>query len=171
MGKTKIISTLGKVALNAVAPDVLEQGTKIINNQLEKRKEYIKIPDVKSVDIEDAKATLDRYNFNHSEVPVQPDVKYASANPNTIVKLVPKENTSVAPNTFVKMYYIDEQTIISSKILVQEAENAKASKKQKRQDRIQNVIGTTSNVSANIGKKLHLKKTKKVEIEINDDQI
>ncbi len=171
MGKTKIISTLGKVALNAVAPDVLEQGTKMINNQLEKRNEYIKIPDVKSVDIEDAKATLDKYNFNHSEVPVQPDAKYANAKPNTIVKIQPKENTSVAPNTFVKMYYVDEQTIISSKLLVQEAENAKASKKQKRQDRIQNVIGTTSNVSANIGKKLHLKKTKKVEIEINDDQI
>ncbi len=51
MGKTKIISTLGKVALNAVAPDVLEQGTKMINNHLEKRNEYIKIPDVKSVDI------------------------------------------------------------------------------------------------------------------------
>lgn len=67
----------------------------------------------------------------------------------------------MAPNTFVKLYYIDEQTLIDSQLLAQEAESKKALKKQKTQDQIHNVLETTSNMSVNIGKKLHLKKDKK----------
>ncbi|USI44950.1 hypothetical protein [Leuconostoc mesenteroides] len=44
MGKAKLFGTIGKMALGAVAPDVLEQGTKIVNDQLEKRKDYLKYP-------------------------------------------------------------------------------------------------------------------------------
>lgn len=161
MGKAKLFGTIGKMALGAVAPDVLEQGTKIVNDQLEKRKDYLKIPDVKLLDVEKATAVIDKYNFNHSEVPVKADLHYAGALPNTIVKMEPKGNTSVAPNTFVKLYYIDEQTLIDSQLLAQEAESKKALKKQKTQDQIHNVLETTSSVSANIGKKLHLKKDKK----------
>ncbi|MFL2030468.1 hypothetical protein [Loigolactobacillus zhaoyuanensis] len=71
MGKAKLFGTIGKMALGAVAPDVLEQGTKIVNDQLEKRKDYLKIPDVKLLDVEKATAVIDKYNFNHSEVPVR----------------------------------------------------------------------------------------------------
>ncbi|MFT9470102.1 PASTA domain-containing protein [Leuconostoc pseudomesenteroides] len=161
MGKAKLFGTIGKMALGAVAPDVLEQGTKIVNDQLEKRKDYLKIPDVKLLDVEKATAVIDKYNFNHSEVPVKADLQYADALPNTIVKMEPKGNTTVAPNTFVKLHYIDEQTVIDSQLLAQEAESKKALKKQKTQDQIHNVLETTSNVSANIGKKLHFKKEKK----------
>ncbi|MCT4413523.1 PASTA domain-containing protein [Leuconostoc pseudomesenteroides] len=165
MGKAKLFGTIGKMALGAVAPDVLEQGTKIVNDQLEKRKDYLKIPDVKLLDVEKATAIIDKYNFNHSEVPVKADLHYADALPNTIVKMEPKGNTSVAPNTFVKLYYIDEQTLIDSQLLAQEAESKKALKKQKTQEQIHNVLETTSSVSANIGNKLHFKKGKK-----NDDK-
>lgn len=79
VGKAKIIE---KVSLDTVAPDVLEQ-----------RKEFIKILNIKSVGIRDARATLDKYNFNHSEVSVHSDVKYSIANSNIIVKMQPKENT------------------------------------------------------------------------------
>lgn len=161
MGKAKLFGTIGKMALGAVAPAVLEQGTKIVNDQLEKRKDYIKIPNVKLLDVEKATAILDKYDFNHSEVPVKANLHYADALPNTIVKTEPKENTAVAPNTFVKLYYIDEQTLIDSQLLAQEAESKKALKKQKTQDQIHNVLETTSSMSANIGKKLHLKKDKK----------
>lgn len=161
MGKAKLFGTIGKMALGAVAPAVLEQGTKIVNDQLEKRKDYLKIPDVKLLDVEKATAILEKYNFNHSEVPVKANLRYADVLPNTIVKTEPKANAAVAPNTFVKLYYIDEQTLIDSQLLAQEAESKKALKKQKTQDQIHNVLETTSSVSANIGKKLHLKKDKK----------
>lgn len=69
----------------------------------------------------------------------------------------PKGNTSVAPNTFVKLYYIDKQTLIDSQLLAQESESKKALKKQKTQEQIHNVLETTSSVSANIGNKLHFK--------------
>ena len=140
MGKAKLFGTIGKMALGAVAPDVLEQGTKIVNDQLEKRKDYLKLPDVKLLNVETATAVIDKYNFNHSEVPVKADLHYADALPNTIVKMEPKGNTSVAPNTFVKLYYIDEQTLIDSQLLAQEAESKKALKKQKTQDQIHNVL-------------------------------
>lgn len=161
MGKVKFFGTLGKMALGALAPDLLEQGTKIVNNQLEKRKDYLKVPDVRLLDVEKAVTVMDKYNFNHSEVSVKADLHYASALPNTIVKLEPKGNTSVAPNTFVKLYYIDEQTIINSQLLAQEVKNKKNLKKLKIQKRIHNVLKTTSNISANIGKKLHFKRGRK----------
>lgn len=161
MEKEKLFGTMKKMALVAIAPAVLEQGTKIVNDQLEKRKDYLKIPNLKLLDVEKATAILEKYNFNHSEVPVKANLRYADALPNTIVKMEPKGNTTVAPNTFVKLYYIDEQTVIDSQLLAQEAESKKALKKQKTQNQIHNVLETTSNVSANIGKKLHLKKDKK----------
>lgn len=161
MGKAKLFGTIGKMAVGAVAPDLLEQSTKIVSDQLEKRKDYIKIPDVKLLNVEEATATMKQYSFNHSVVKVTADIKYASTVPNSVVKIQPKGNTTVDPSTFVKIYYIDEETVIRSQKLAKDLELNKLNKKHKTQEQIHNALDATSKVSSNLTGKLHFKKTTK----------
>ena len=161
MGKAKLFGTIGKMAVGAVAPDLLEQSTKIVSDQLEKRKDYTKIPDVKLLNVEEATATMKQYSFNHSVVKVTADIKYANSVPNSVVKIQPKGNTTVDPNTFVKIYYIDEETVIQSQKLAKDLEINRLNKKHKKQEQIHNALDVTSKVSSNLTKKLHFKKSTK----------
>lgn len=45
---------------------VLDEATKIINNQLDKRKHYVKIPDIKSLPLDEAAKVLEQYEFNYA---------------------------------------------------------------------------------------------------------
>lgn len=163
MGKAKLFGTIGKMALGAVAPDLLEQGTRIVNDQLEKRKDYIKVPDVKFLPKHEAVAVMEKYQFNHSVVKINPDTKYINNSPDTIVKIEPKGNTLVDPNTFIKLYYIDEQTLQASQKLAQDLEYKKILKKQKAQAQLTSVIDNTSKIPSNLSKKIHMKKEEKTE--------
>ena len=61
--KTKLISTVGKIALGALAPEILAQGTKLVNAQLEKRKGYVKVPDVTALTVDEADEIMTQYHF------------------------------------------------------------------------------------------------------------
>lgn len=168
MGKAKPFGTTGKKAVGALGTVLLAQGTKIVIDQLEKRKDYVKIPDVRLLDIKEATSIMKRYDFNYSLVKVISAIKYANSVPNSIVKTQPKGNTSVDPKTFVKIYYIDEETVVQSQKLVQDLEINKLNKKHKTQEQIHSALESTSKMSSNLTEKLHFRKTTKDSNESHD---
>lgn len=159
MGKAKPFDKIGEKAVGALGAVLLAQGTKVVSDQLEKRKDYVKVPDVKLLNVKEATSILKRYNFNYSLVKVISDIKYANSVPHSIVKTQPKGNASVDPKTFVKIYYIDEETVIQSQKLAKDLELNKLNKKHKTQEQIHNALDATSKVSSKLTGKLHFKKT------------
>lgn len=154
MNKTKLISTVGKIALGALAPELLAQGTKLVNAQLERRKGYIKVPDVTALDVDEATEIMTQYRFKHTVVPVAAAVKYANAVPNQVVKTQPKGNTVVDPQTFVKLYTIDAETVQKSKMMAADLEKAKQKRQQAVKAKVQNTITATTKIPAQITRKL-----------------
>ncbi|WP_455646895.1 PASTA domain-containing protein [Leuconostoc sp.] len=161
MNKIKLISTVGKIALGAFAPELLAQGTKLVNAQLEKRKGYIKVPDVTALDVDEANEIMTQYHFNHTVVSVAPAVKYANAVPNQVVKTQPKGNSLVDPQTFVKLYTIDAETVQKSKMMAADLEKAKQKRQQAVKAKVQNTITATTKIPAQITSKLKRKKNKR----------
>lgn len=161
MNKTKLISTVGKIALGALAPELLAQGTKLVNAQLEKRKGYIKIPDVTALDVDEANEIMTQYHFNHTVVSVAPAVKYANAVPNQVVKTQPKGNSLVDPQTFVKLYTINAETVQKSKMMAADLEKAKQKRQQAVKAKVQNTITATTKIPAQITGKLKRNKNKR----------
>ncbi|ORI84553.1 hypothetical protein BMS96_05120 [Leuconostoc lactis] len=161
MNKTKLISTVGKIALGALAPELLAQGTKLVNAQLEKRKGYIKVPDVTALDVDEANEIMTQYHFNHTVVSVASAVKYANAVPNQVVKTQPKGNSLVDPQTFVKLYTIDAETVQKSKMMAADLEKVKQKKQQAVKAKVQNTITATTKIPAQITRKLKRNKNKR----------
>lgn len=161
MNNTKLISTVGKIALGALAPELLAQGAKLVNAQLEKRKGYIKVPDVTALDVDEANEIMTQYHFNHTVVSVAPAVKYANAVPNQVVKTQPKGNSLVDPQTFVKLYTIDAETVQKSKMMAADMEKAKQKRQQAVKAKVQNTITATTKIPAQITRKLKRNKNKR----------
>lgn len=158
--KTKLISTVGKIALGALAPELLAQGTKLVNAQLEKRKGYVKVPDVTALTVDEADEIMTQYHFNHTVVSVAPAVKYANAVPNQVVSTQPKGNTVVDPQTFVKLYTIDAETIHQSQLIAETLEKARQVRKQAIKEKVNNTVRATAKIPAHITKKLKANKKK-----------
>lgn len=117
MGKIQLIGKAVKIAAPFVikaAPAVIEQVNKINEQQKEKKKDYIKIPDVLSLPISEATEVLTKYHFNYSLIKLPADEKIALQPANTVLRLTPKGGSNVTPNTFVKLYYADEEIVNES---------------------------------------------------------
>ncbi|GEP74687.1 PASTA domain-containing protein [Weissella thailandensis] len=158
MGKLQIIGRLARVAATAVTPVALDEATKIINNQLDKRKHYVKIPDVKSLSLDEAGKVLEQYKFNYALVKVPADIKYAYNDSDTVLHILPKGGTAVDPTTFVKVYYADADTIEKSNILSKEMANQKINKQEKRQQTMRNVTNKSKQVVTRVGNKMPFRK-------------
>lgn len=127
MGKIQLIGKAVKIAAPFVikaAPAVIEQVNKINEQQKEKKKDYIKIPDVLSLPINEATEVLTKYHFNYSLIKLPASEKIALQPADTVLKLTPKGGSNVSPNTFVKLYYADE-TIINESMQKRDATLAK----------------------------------------------
>ncbi|KAA8434768.1 PASTA domain-containing protein [Weissella paramesenteroides] len=127
MGKIQLIGKAVKIAAPFVikaAPAVIEQVNKINEQQKEKKKDYIKIPDVLSLPINEATEVLTKYHFNYSLIKLPASGKIALQPADTVLKLTPKGGSNVSPNTFVKLYYADE-TIINESMQKRDATLAK----------------------------------------------
>lgn len=164
MSKSKLLGQISKTAMGLVAPQIVEQGTKIVRDELEKRKEYKKIPDVKLLSVAEATAIMKQYDFKYSIIKINPDIKYVNSSPDSIVKIHPKGNTNVDPKTFVKMYYIDDDTIEESKLLRKDNETKKLEKKKKMQVQVKNTLKSTAKLTS----KIYLKKSKEDNSSVND---
>lgn len=145
MSKKKILGKLTKTALDAVAPDFVDSTANIVNQQLEKRKDYIKIPDVISLPIDEASSILESYGFKSSKALLDPDIKYADKRSLTVLKISPKVGRAVDPKTFVKFFYADENVITQSKELRNSAISQKKQQKKEQQEVLHNLANSTIN--------------------------
>ena len=154
MGKLQIIGRLARVAASAVTPMALDEATKIINNQLDKRKHYIKIPDVTSLPLDEAAKVLEQYEFNYALVKLPADIKYADNDSNTVLRILPKGGTSVDPTTFVKVYYADADTIDKSNTLFKDMVDQKIDKQEKHRQTVRDVANKSKQFAADVGNKI-----------------
>lgn len=165
MGKLQVIGRLARVAATALTPVALDEATKIINRHLDKRKDYVKIPDVKSLSLDEAMKVLEQYEFNYALVKVKVDVKYAYNDSDTVLRILPKGGASIDPTTFVKIYYADEETIQQSNVLFKNMMDQKVDKQEKRQQAVCDLTDKTKQVATDVSGKLGL--TKKTRIVIS----
>lgn len=161
MGKLQVIGRLARVVAAALTPVALDEATKIINRQLDKRKDYVKIPDVKSLSLDEAAKVLEQYEFNYALVKVKADVKYAYNDSDTVLRILPKGGASVDPTTFVKIYYADEETIQQSNVLFKNMMDQKVDKQEKRQQAVRGLTDKTKQVATDVSGKLGLTKKDK----------
>ncbi|MGK4063167.1 PASTA domain-containing protein [Weissella paramesenteroides] len=164
MGKLQIIGRLARVATAALTPVALDEATKIINRHLDKRKDYVKIPDVKSLSLNEAAKVLEQYEFNYALVKVKADVKYAYNDSDTVLRILPKGGANVDPTTFVKLYYADEETIKQSNDLFKDMMDQKVDKQEKRQQTVRDLTDKTKQVATDVSSKLGLTKKDKSDI-------
>jgi beta-lactam-binding protein with PASTA domain len=124
--KLKSASTL---ALNGVAKSLpsaaVDEALNIANIQVEKHKNDVKIPDIIGLSQSDAEYILKQSGFMCSSVLAEPNVAYATKTENAVVESSPRPNTTVSPNSFVKVYYVDKGVIEQSKQLILEANRKK----------------------------------------------
>ena len=100
MGKTKIFTVLGKLTAGALIPEALNQGAKILNRELEKRQDYVKIPDVTGLPVEEAAMVLEKYGFQHSLIKATASPQFSNSTDNQVIKLVPRAKSNVPATTF-----------------------------------------------------------------------
>ena len=164
MGKLQIIGRLARVATAALTPVALDEATKIINRHLDKRKDYVKIPDVKSLYLDEAAKVLEQYEFNYALVKVKADVKYAYNDSDAVLRILPKGGANVDPTTFVKLYYADEEIIKQSNDLFKDMMDQKVDKQEKRQQAVRDLTDKTKQVATDVSGKLGLTKKDKSDI-------
>lgn len=145
MSKKKMLGKLTKNALNAIAPDFVDSTANIVSNELEKRKDYIKIPDVVSLPVDEASSILESYGFKFSKALIDPDSKYAERRPLTVLKISPNVGWAVDPKTFVKVFYADEAVITKSKELKNAIALKKEQQKKEQQEKLHNLTDSTVN--------------------------
>lgn len=120
---------LGKLAgaLNTVLgiiPDTVEIVGKItdktapiveknLDRQHEYKKSLIPLPNLLDVDVQTAKEHLESIGLTVIAVLAKPDKKYAKADVNEVVAMVPKSG-KVEPGTLVKLYYVDRTVLEKS---------------------------------------------------------
>ena len=146
MGKIQLIGKAVKIAAPFViraAPAVIEQVNKFNEQQKEKKKDYIKIPDVLSLPIDEATEVLTKYHFNYSLIKLPANEKLASQIANTVLKITPKSGNNVDPNTFIKLYYADEKTIDESVQKRYDTIAQKAMTKDKHKKQIKHLVNKT----------------------------
>lgn len=150
MGKIQIIGKAAKIAAPYVikaAPAVMEQVNKFTEQQKDKKKDYIKIPDVLSLPVERATEVLTEYHFNYSLIKLPTDQKLASKAANTVLKITPKSGSNVDPNTFVKVYYADEAIVNESIQKQHDAIDQKNMAKDNRKKQIKHVVDKAKSFS------------------------
>lgn len=158
MGKTKIFTALGKLTVGALIPEALNQGVKILNRELEKRQDYVKIPDVTVLPVAEASKVLDQYGFQHALIKATASPKYSNSIDNQVIKLIPRVKSNVPATTFVKVYYVDSEVISESIVLANKISEMKAIRKEKNHKNLQKVVQQTSKMTDKLTKKRHFRK-------------
>lgn len=122
MGWKKGLIKGGKIVAEIMAPDVLEFGVKIGSEIYEQQKALIKIPDLKDVHIDEALRILkDELNLTPTMAIANPNVAYANESENEVMHSEPRFGSRVSPGTPVKVYYLTQEVIEKSKVLLSNA--------------------------------------------------
>ncbi|CAH1853977.1 PASTA domain-containing protein [Convivina intestini] len=154
MSKNKFVESLEKVTVGVMSPAVLEKVAQTVNSEVAKRKNYIKIPNVKGLSPQEAGKILESYGFEYSSSLTVPGSRLANKKADQIITIRPHSGLVVSPDTHIKLYYADEQIIERSKEIEVEEEEAKQRHHQQREAVAKEVNG----FSKKILKKLPFKK-------------
>lgn len=112
----------GKLVAYKLAPNVMSLGTKIGVEIIEKQKNLVKIPNLKDVHIDEALRVLkDELNLTPTSAIAKPNISYANECENEVVYSEPKFGRRVDPKTMVKVYYLTQDVIDKSKLLLKNA--------------------------------------------------
>lgn len=163
MTKKRIIGGLTKIAVGTIDQKLLAEATKLVNNQLEKRKGYLHVPDVVSLPITEAGEALEKYGFNYGKFKVTPQAKYANLLPNVVFKVKPRIGSAVPPDTFIKVYFADQQVIADSQQLAAAAAEKKVLKQQQRSATWHQIADPAKKKATSLVKKINFNRQKKTD--------
>lgn len=92
MSKGKMLGKLTKVAASSIlgSSPVEDAVAKIVDDQLEKRKDYVKVPDVIGVPLADAEKILSEFQFKFIRTLADPDIKYANKRVDVVLATKPE---------------------------------------------------------------------------------
>lgn len=146
---TKALGSVSKVI--AVLPDTtqiigkaIDNTRPIIEKELDRHNDrktaYIELNNVIHLDFEDAKEILENQGFLVRGITVNPNVKYANAPLNQVVRMYPRTKKAKV-GSLVKLYYTDQEVVNASYILAEE-------QREKNEQLGQKVVDTVTGVKS-----------------------
>ena len=122
MGWQKNLLKGGKAVAKFVVPEVVELGAKIGSDIYEQQKSMVKIPDLKDVHIDEAMRLLkDELNLTPTKAFANPNIAYADESDNEVMYSEPRFGSRVNPGSPIKVYYLNQEVIDKSKVLLSNA--------------------------------------------------
>ena len=122
MGWQKNLLKGGKAVAKFVVPEVVELGAKIGTDIYEQQKLMVKIPDLKDVHIDEAMRLLkDDLNLTPTKAIANPNIAYADESDNEVMYSEPRFGSRVNPGSPIKVYYLNQEVIDKSKVLLSNA--------------------------------------------------
>jgi len=122
MGWQKNLLKGGKAVAKFVVPEVVELGAKIGTDIYEQQKLMVKIPDLKDVHIDEAMRLLkDDLNLTPTKAIANPNIAYADESDNEVMYSEPRFGSRVNPGSPIKVYYLNQEVIDKSKVLLNNA--------------------------------------------------
>lgn len=122
MGWKKNLLKGSKVVADLFVPEVVNLGAKIGSDIYEQQRSLVKIPDLKDVHIEEAMRMLrDELHLIPTMAIANPNVAYADESDNEVMYSEPRFGSRVNPGAAIKVYYITQEVIEKSKILLKSA--------------------------------------------------
>ena len=122
MGWKKNLLKGSKVVADIFVPEVVNLGAKIGSDIYEQQKALVKIPDLKDVLIEDAMRILrDELHLIPTMAIANPNVAYADESDNEVMYSEPRFGSRVSPGAAIKVYYVTQEVIEKSKVLLKNA--------------------------------------------------
>jgi len=119
MGLSKGLLKGGKVVAKMLVPEVVDLGVKIGSEIYDQQKALVKIPNLNDVNIDEALRVLkDELHLIPTSAVAKPSIAYANEDINKVVNLEPKFGSRVNPGTPIKVYYLTQEVIDKSKVLL-----------------------------------------------------
>lgn len=140
-------------AADALAPTV--EATKgVINEHHTKHANDAKIPKLTELSLDDAHEILTNYPVKSINILVAPNKRFAHKRPNTVLRTEPRTGSVVSPDTFFKLFYVDEATILESKELLKLADEQKSKKKEARKELTHKLVNSSKAEAGTLSHKL-----------------
>ncbi|MHB8963745.1 MAG: PASTA domain-containing protein [Saccharofermentanales bacterium] len=119
MSWKKVLLKGGVAAAKMLAPEAIDLGVKIGSEIYEQQKTLVKIPDLKDVHVEEAIRILkDELHLNPTSAIANPNIGFADESEKEVMYSEPRFGSRVNPGTTVKVYYLTQEVIEASKILL-----------------------------------------------------
>lgn len=113
-----------------------------------------KIPKLTELSLDDAHEILTNYPVKSINILVAPNKRFAHKRPNTVLRTEPRTGSVVSPDTFFKLFYVDEATILESKELLKLADEQKSKKKEARKELTHKLVNSSKAEAGTLSHKL-----------------